>query len=145
MPRPGNQLTSYRENAPSVLNSWKEIAAYLNRGVRTVQRWESELQLPVHRPKGRNRSAVLALQEELDEWLRRTPSQFKSKDIWNELFDIACDLQSLIQSSSVLAAPQTQPEGEKLLDAVNTIKVKLSDLNGNSNGGPLFHWSLKGA
>ena len=28
--------------APSVeiLNSWKEIAGYLNRGVRTVQRWE---------------------------------------------------------------------------------------------------------
>jgi len=25
-----------------LLNSWKEIAAYLNRGVRTVQRWETE-------------------------------------------------------------------------------------------------------
>ena len=31
------------------LDSWKEIAAYLGRGVRTVQRWEREEGLPVHR------------------------------------------------------------------------------------------------
>lgn len=57
----------------SVLNSWKEIARYLGRGVRTVQRWERELGLPIHRPKGRDRSATLALTSELDEWLSATP------------------------------------------------------------------------
>jgi hypothetical protein len=31
------------------LDSWKEIASYLGRGVRTVQRWECEEGLPVHR------------------------------------------------------------------------------------------------
>ena len=36
----------------SVLNSWKEIASYLGRSVRTVQRWEREFGLPVHRPAG---------------------------------------------------------------------------------------------
>jgi len=56
-----------------VLNSWKEIAAYLNRGVRTVQRWEIELALPVRRPRGKSRSAVLALRSELDEWIRSCP------------------------------------------------------------------------
>jgi hypothetical protein len=56
-----------------LLNAWKEIAAYLGRGVRTVQRWERDLGLPVHRPKGRDRSAVLAFPEELDAWLHRTP------------------------------------------------------------------------
>jgi len=56
-----------------VLNSWKEIASYLGRGVRTVQRWEHDSALPVHRPKGKDRSAVLALREELDQWLHRTP------------------------------------------------------------------------
>lgn len=56
-----------------VLNSWKEIAAYMGRGVRTVQRWEHDLQLPVHRPKGRDRSAVLAFPNELDYWLQQTP------------------------------------------------------------------------
>lgn len=28
------------------LDSWKEIATYLNRGVRTVIRWEQEERLP---------------------------------------------------------------------------------------------------
>lgn len=57
-----------------LLNSWKEIASYLNRGVRTVQRWESELGLPVRRPRGRNRSAVIAMRSEIDEWLKSCPS-----------------------------------------------------------------------
>jgi hypothetical protein len=53
------------------LNSWKEIASYLGRGVRTVQRWESELQLPVHRMGRSERSPVFAFPRELDIWLRR--------------------------------------------------------------------------
>jgi len=56
-----------------VLNSWKEIAAYLGRGVRTVQRWEQELGLPVGRPRGKERSAVIALRLDLDGWLHRVP------------------------------------------------------------------------
>ncbi|HKD80252.1 MAG TPA: hypothetical protein VKH81_11210 [Candidatus Angelobacter sp.] len=54
-----------------VLNSWKEVASYLGRGVRTVQRWEQELNLPVRRPRGRSRSAVIAFKTELDTWLHR--------------------------------------------------------------------------
>jgi len=42
------------------LNSWKEIATYLSRGVRTVQRWERELKLPVHRIGKGKRSPVYA-------------------------------------------------------------------------------------
>src|SRR5947209_11829521 len=53
-----------------LLNSWKEIAAYLNRGVRTVQRWEVELSLPVRRPRARNRSAVIDLRSELHQCLK---------------------------------------------------------------------------
>ena len=34
---------------PDRLNGWKEIAGFLGKGVRTVQRWERELGLPVHR------------------------------------------------------------------------------------------------
>ena len=59
-----------------ILNGWKEIAVYIGRGVRTVQRWETEVGLPVHRPKGRDRSAVLAFAEELDAWLLQTPVRF---------------------------------------------------------------------
>jgi hypothetical protein len=52
------------------LDSWKEIAAHLGRTVRTVQRWEQELSLPVHRVAGRKRDMVYALAHELDEWMR---------------------------------------------------------------------------
>ncbi len=64
----GNGAASQR-----ILNGWKEIAAYIGRGVRTVQRWETHAGLPVHRPQGRDRSAVVAFAEELDTWLHRTP------------------------------------------------------------------------
>lgn len=52
------------------LDSWKEIAAYLKRSVRTVQRWESERGLPVHRIPGGEGTSVTALKSEIDEWLQ---------------------------------------------------------------------------
>lgn len=52
------------------LDSWKDIAEYLGRDVRTVQRWESERHLPVHRLPGGNKPRVYALESELDVWLR---------------------------------------------------------------------------
>jgi excisionase family DNA binding protein len=55
------------------LNTWKEVAEYLGRGVRTVQRWEKELKLPVHRPRGKARSTVIATAAELDEWVKAAP------------------------------------------------------------------------
>ena len=57
-------------NHQNILNSWKEIAAYLGKSVRTVQRMEVELGLPVRRPKGHARSSVMALTTELDQWLK---------------------------------------------------------------------------
>jgi phage terminase Nu1 subunit (DNA packaging protein) len=49
-----------------LLNSWKEIAVYLGRGVRTVQRWE-EMGLPVRRFNGRH--SVMADAHAVDVWL----------------------------------------------------------------------------
>jgi hypothetical protein len=54
-----------------VLTSWKEIAAYLGKGVRTVQRWEGELKLPVRRPYGLDKHVVIALPDELDNWVHQ--------------------------------------------------------------------------
>ncbi len=50
------------------LDSWKEIAAYLERGARTVQRWEREEGLPVHRLQHGTLGSVYAYREELDRW-----------------------------------------------------------------------------
>jgi hypothetical protein len=64
------ELEEKSANAAVMLRSWKEIAAYLGRGVRTVQRWHSELQLPVHSSTPNSRAHVFAYKAELDEWLR---------------------------------------------------------------------------
>ena len=61
-----------------ILNSWKEIAAYVGRGVRTVQRYEERLRFPVHRPAARKHSSVLAFSDEIELWLRSTPAQTQS-------------------------------------------------------------------
>ena len=67
------------------LSSWKEIAAYFGRGIRTVQRWERELQLPVYRPKSGHKAPVLAFSNELERWSRSrsiAPSrEFKAQDV----------------------------------------------------------------
>jgi hypothetical protein len=55
---------------PTRLNGWKEIAAYFGKGVRTVQRWEKELGLPVHRIGSAAGEIVYALPPELDRWQR---------------------------------------------------------------------------
>ena len=52
------------------LDSWKEIAAYLNRDVTTVQRWEKREGMPVHRHVHAKRGSVYALSTELDAWLQ---------------------------------------------------------------------------
>ena len=56
------------------LDSWKEIAAYLNRDVRTVTRWEAE-GLPVHRHHHHKQASVYAYRDEVAAWVStRQPS-----------------------------------------------------------------------
>jgi hypothetical protein len=58
------------EPAADRLDSWKEIANYLDRDVRTAQRWEKYAGLPVHRhARSRLRSAY-AYRSELEAWRR---------------------------------------------------------------------------
>lgn len=57
------------------LDSWKSIAAHFGRTVRTVQRWEREQGLPVHRLLHTSQSSVYAYPSALNEWLAgREPS-----------------------------------------------------------------------
>jgi phage terminase Nu1 subunit (DNA packaging protein) len=63
------------------LNSWKEIANYTGRGVRTVQRWESRLGFPVHRLYAGGRSPVMAFTAEVDHWLATSVTNSASKEL----------------------------------------------------------------
>ena len=52
------------------LDSWKEIAAFLRRDVRTVQRWEKHAGLPVHRHSEARLRTAFAYRSELEAWWR---------------------------------------------------------------------------
>ena len=54
----------------AVLSSWKDITKYLGKGVRTVQRWERQLGLPVRRPNGASQKSAVALYRgDVDAWV----------------------------------------------------------------------------
>lgn len=52
-----------------VVSGWKDIAKYIGKGVRTAQRYEREVALPVRRPGGKSTGSVIAMKTELDEWM----------------------------------------------------------------------------
>ena len=94
-----------------ILNSWKEIATYLGRGVRTVQRWEVQLGLPVHRPAGKDHSAVLGFSSELDEWLDKRPlrenPQLADQGDGNSVLDAAEMKALLLKAEAMLNRLET--------------------------------------
>lgn len=61
------------------LDSWKEIATYLGRDVTTVQRWERQEGMPVHRHLHHKRGSVYALSSELDAWRQGRKLRFEDK------------------------------------------------------------------
>jgi hypothetical protein len=75
-PATGAEGVSDRKLQTNSLQSWKEIAAYLKRGVRTAQRWERSAGLPVRRPRaGDIKNPVFAFPEEIEQWLHSRPSR----------------------------------------------------------------------
>ena len=56
------------ESAQDRLESWKEIAAFLGRDVRTAQRWEKGEGLPVHRHLHDKQGSVYAFKGEIEAW-----------------------------------------------------------------------------
>jgi len=59
------------QNTPrKTLESWKQIAAYLDRSERTVRRWEASEGLPVHRREHERQDTVFAFRHEIEAWSR---------------------------------------------------------------------------
>jgi len=59
-----------RNTPQKTLESWKQIAAYLDRSERTVRRWEASEGLPVHRREHEKQDTVFAFRHELEAWSR---------------------------------------------------------------------------
>jgi serine/threonine protein kinase len=62
------------------LDSWKEIAAYFNRDKRTVQRWERNEGMPVHRHQHDKQGTVYAVRAELDEWWKGRRARIEQEE-----------------------------------------------------------------
>ena len=68
---PSRSASDVDTSAPGErLESWKEIATYLSRSVRTLHRWEKEEGLPVRRQLHKELGSVFAYKSELDAWSR---------------------------------------------------------------------------
>lgn len=76
--------SAVRNTPQKTLESWKQIAAYLERGERTVRRWETTEKLPVHRREHEKQDTVFAYKHEIDAWSRvrtKIPSDISNDDV----------------------------------------------------------------
>ena len=87
------------------LTSWKDIARYVGKGVRTVQRWEHSWNFPVRRPAHRAKSTVLAFTDEIDSWMH---SQFAPSDAGSE-----CEVERLRAEVKRLLAENQQLRNQR--------------------------------
>jgi hypothetical protein len=75
---PQSRLQGGDRRASERLDSWKEIAAYLKREIRTVQRWEKSLGLPIRRLADQH--GVFAYKSELDTWWRERETKIQEEE-----------------------------------------------------------------
>ena len=78
-------MSTQAKNPGETLESWKQIAAHLNRSERTVRRWEAAEGLPVRRREHQKQDTVFAYSREIDEWnRRRTRRQLRPAEVTPE-------------------------------------------------------------
>ncbi|MEE8200724.1 MAG: hypothetical protein V3R29_06100, partial [Candidatus Acidoferrales bacterium] len=103
-PTPGNEKP---------LESWKEIATYLQRDVRTVRRWEKNESLPVRRHQHQARSSVYAYPSELGTWLatRQPTAELAASRYRSPASALAMAAALLLALASVASGPLVNPPG----------------------------------
>jgi len=115
----------------SVLTSWKDIAGYMGKGVRTVQRWEQDFGLPIRRPIGTNKKAVLARPHDLDAWVAMRCSSHSSCAMQDETATGALLIRSRVaanvETSRMLRTMNQSARGE-LHHAILSLKEQLERL-----------------
>ena len=116
-------LNSGRE----ILDSWKQIAQYLHREVRTCYRWARELGLPVHRIDDKSpKSKVFAYKDEIDKWLKeKTRYQALPKNgvhTKNRLIYGGLSFLAILSIVAIAKWPSISPSGGIISIAVAPLK-----------------------
>ena len=88
------------------LDSWKEIASYLKRSVRGVQRWEAEEGMPVHRHLHEKRGTVYAFSSELDAWWKERGSMLAEQNGAAEAEPLAAETKESEPTELVTSLPR---------------------------------------
>lgn len=110
-----------------LLTCWKDIANYLGKGVRTVQRWERDFGLPVRRPNGvHHKSAVIAHASDLDAWMGSQWSlrKIEEKDIGQAqvtMGDLIKTSQEL-RSAHMTLLSETSSALQRLIESCNQLE-----------------------
>jgi phage terminase Nu1 subunit (DNA packaging protein) len=124
----------------NMLSSWKEIAQFFGKGVRTVQRWEKTLDLPIHRPPGAPSNVVLARESDLEAWMHRGLHHTGQEA--HDAEDVQHALETLL--SAIRDAGKRQEQGapsrsealQKLEQQVDSLKSEIrSAMETNSKEG----------
>jgi TolB-like protein len=61
------------------LDSWKSVASFLHRDIRTVQRWEAQEGLPIYRHQGSQHSPIHAYKSEIETWWKARQSTLNQR------------------------------------------------------------------
>jgi len=115
---------------PNFLSGWKDIANYLGKGVRTVQRYEQALRLPVRRPLGQTGASVIASPLELDAWVTKRAMKPQQAALNSQNVD---DLRKGISEMHRLCAEgydlmkSLSTKGTSTYSAIDSIVKTLSD------------------
>jgi hypothetical protein len=95
------------------LTGWKEIATHLRTSVRTVQRWERNEALPIHRHYHRKGSTSYATSEELDSWL--SSRSLRSRGVKGGVPSIGVMFDVIGQQDALINKLQVVIEGQRSL------------------------------
>jgi len=116
------------------LDGWKEIASYLHRDVRTVQRWEKTEGLPIHRHQHQQRAVPFAFARELDEW-RRSRQPKGAPRLSRARLVAGAAAVTLLLASTIFLLSRRSP---KLTDRDSILIAAFQ----NSTGEPVFDGTL---
>ena len=93
-----------RNTPQKILESWKQIAGYLERSERTVRRWEATEGLPVHRREHEKQDTVFAFKHEIEVWSRlrtRCPTESQADETENLLPNNATRNAYLVEHDAI--------------------------------------------
>jgi hypothetical protein len=108
----------------TILTSWKDIARYTGKSVRTLQRWEQELAFPIRRPGYPERNVVIAMSGEIDAWVwsetaRRNAQTTNFDEVQTRVAEVQKDSNELLQQ--VLSLPE-RSDDETLRKRIHSLQ-----------------------